>query len=147
MLLKVTVKLGGADDVMDADYEDATSSTLDTLSTQDSTGIYEYKEYLRIPLDDEKQKALEVDLGNAMGISNPAMCKILAAKFRDYQLKDLQKFDDDKLKRTYEIPDDGHLPAPGKDVRNLGDIGDDMTTELDSYGADWPDAGDIWPSL
>jgi len=128
-------------------YEDATSSTLNTLSTQDSTGISEYKEYLRVPLDDENQKALEADLGGALGISNPAMCKILAAKFRDYQLRDLQKFDEDKLKQTYDIPGPGDLPAVEKGRDHVGDVDDGVSAELDSYLAGWPDAEDVWPLL
>ncbi|KAF4999982.1 hypothetical protein FDECE_11330 [Fusarium decemcellulare] len=86
------------------DYEDLTVSSMDTLSTQSSTGMSEYKEYLRRPLDQDKQQALEHDLGKDLGISNPEMCKILAAKFRDYQLKDIQRFDENKLQPTYGIP-------------------------------------------
>ncbi|KAJ3541003.1 hypothetical protein NM208_g2918 [Fusarium decemcellulare] len=85
-------------------YEDLTVSSMDTLSTQSSTGMSEYKEYLRRPLDQDKQQALEYDLGKDLGISNPDMCKILAAKFRDYQLKDIQRFDENKLQPTYGIP-------------------------------------------
>lgn len=33
------------------------------------------------------------------------MCRILATKFREYQLKDLQQFDSGKLWPTYTIPD------------------------------------------
>ncbi|KAF4472962.1 serine threonine kinase [Fusarium albosuccineum] len=43
-------------------YEDLTVSSMDTLSTQSSTGMSEYKEYLRRPLDQDKQQALEYDL-------------------------------------------------------------------------------------
>lgn len=132
---------------MVTDHEDATLSTLDTLSTQDSMGISEYKEYLRAPLDDEKQKALESDLGNALGISNPAMCKILAAKFRDYQLKDVQKFDEDKLRRTYEIPDYNDLSATGKALDHLPGVGDELSAELDVYDGEWSGTGDIWSTL
>jgi len=122
---------------MDADHEDSTSSTLDTLSTQDSTGISEYKEYLRIPLDDEKQKALEEDLGKEFGTSDPAMCKILAAKFRDYQLRDLQEFDSNKLKRTYEIPDHCKLPAIEKRHDHVEDISDNVDDDFYRYLAEW----------
>jgi hypothetical protein len=46
---------------------------------------------------------LEIELGNALGISNPEMCKVLAEKFRDHQLRELQQFDTARL--TYSIPD------------------------------------------
>jgi hypothetical protein len=46
---------------------------------------------------------LETELGNTLGISNPEMCKVIAEKFRDHQLRELQQFDTARL--TYRIPD------------------------------------------
>ncbi|KAK3381257.1 kinase-like domain-containing protein [Podospora didyma] len=116
-------------------YDDATSSTLNTLSTQHSTGISEYEEYLHIPLDDEKQKDLEEDIGGALGITNTAMCRILATKFREYQLRDVQKFNQDKLKPTYEIP------ALSNDLEKehdyVSDVGATVSAELDIALAEW----------
>ena len=120
-------------------------SSLNTLSTQSSTGISEYKEYLRTPLDNEKQKALEADIGEALGISNPAICKILAAKFRDYKLKDIQKFDEDKMKPTYAFTDPVKPPGMEKANNYVGHVGADVLTDL-GYLAGWNGADDeAWP--
>ncbi|CAM1510081.1 Fc.00g004160.m01.CDS01 [Cosmosporella sp. VM-42] len=91
-------------------YEDLTVSSLATLSTQSSTDMTDYKEYLRRPLAEDKQQALEAELGTALGISNPDMCRILAAKFREYQLRDVQQFDEANVKPTYGIPLNKNAP-------------------------------------
>ncbi|KAK3320496.1 kinase-like domain-containing protein [Cercophora scortea] len=74
-------------------HEDATTvSSLDTLSTQSSMGITEYKDHLRRPMSDDDQRSFDEQL-RAIGISSPDLCKKLAAVFRQQQLKDVQKFD------------------------------------------------------
>jgi hypothetical protein len=141
-LEKVTV----AHALTNLDYEDTTSSTLNTLSTQSSTGIFEYKEYLRIPLDDKKQHALEAELGGALGITNPDMCKILASKFRAYQLRDLQRFDEDKLKPTYGISSSGGLAAVEKASDHIDKAEVDVPADFDSFFMDClgGDLEDAW---
>ena len=71
-----------------ADYENITSSMLNILSMQSLTGISGYKEYFCIPLDANKPKALEAEFGEALGITNPDMCKIFASRFCAYQFED-----------------------------------------------------------
>ncbi|KAK3683315.1 kinase-like domain-containing protein [Podospora appendiculata] len=82
-------------------HEDATVSSLNTLSTQSSTGITEYKDHLSRPMSDDEQRSLGEKLGSAIGISNPDLCKKLAAVFREQQLKDVQRFDRHKLEPVY----------------------------------------------
>jgi hypothetical protein len=86
-----------------ADYEsEITVSSIDSTNTIESGDLSEYKEYVQRSLTVEEQKALERELGTSLGIYNPEMCKVLAQMFRDYQLKDLQKFD--KSRVAYSIP-------------------------------------------
>ncbi|KAF7549657.1 hypothetical protein G7Z17_g6228 [Cylindrodendrum hubeiense] len=87
-------------------YHETTVSTLDTLSTQSPTGISQYKNYLRQPLTGGALQELAADFGESFGISDPEVCRAMAAKLRNFQLKDLQKFDENQLKPayTYEIP-------------------------------------------
>jgi len=134
------------------DYEDTTSSTLNTLSTQSSTRISEYREYLRLPLDDNKQKALEAELGEALGFTDPDMCKILASKFRAYQLRDLQKFDEDKLKPTYGISGSGGFEDAEKASEHVDKAEIDASADFDSFFMDCLQVGtdleDAWvPTL
>lgn len=86
------------------DHEDLTVSSLNTISTQSSTGISEYKDHLLRPMSENEQRALGERLGKAIGISNPDLCKMLAAAFREQQLKDIQEFDKQKLEPVYGIP-------------------------------------------
>ncbi|KAM0553097.1 hypothetical protein ACHAPJ_007645 [Fusarium lateritium] len=77
-----------------------------TLSTQSSNGISQYKDYLQQPLTGNKLQEFAAEMGASLGISNPEVCMAWAAKLRDFQLKDLEKFNEDKLKPayTYEMP-------------------------------------------
>jgi hypothetical protein len=88
----------------DPDHEDLTVSSLNTINTQSSTGISEYKDHLRRPMSENEQRALGEELGSAIGISNPDLFKTLAAAFRQQQLKDIQEFDRQKLEPVYGIP-------------------------------------------
>jgi hypothetical protein len=51
-----------------------------------------------------EQSALGEKLGCCVGISNPEICKMLAAAFREEQLKDIQGFGRQKLEPVYGIP-------------------------------------------
>jgi hypothetical protein len=76
----------------DSDHEDLTVSSLNTISTESSTGISEYKDHLRRPMSESEQLVLGEKLGNRVGITNPEFCKMLAAAFREQQLQDIQEF-------------------------------------------------------
>jgi len=55
-------------------------------------------------MSESEQQALGEKLGKSIGISNPDICKALAAAFREQQLKDIQEFDRQKLEPVYGIP-------------------------------------------
>ncbi|KAF4999981.1 hypothetical protein FDECE_11329 [Fusarium decemcellulare] len=78
-------------------YVDQIRSFPGITSPPSSSDILEYKEYLSGPLAEYKRKEIESDLSTT-GISDPALCKVLAAKFREYQLKDVEEFVESKLK-------------------------------------------------
>ncbi|KAF4964488.1 hypothetical protein FSARC_7590 [Fusarium sarcochroum] len=86
-------------------YHESNTTSLDTLSTQSSNGISEYMDYLQKPLTGNKLQEFAAEMGASLGISNPEVCMAWAAKLRDFQLKDLEKFNEDKSKPayTYEI--------------------------------------------
>ncbi|KAK0620776.1 kinase-like domain-containing protein [Immersiella caudata] len=85
-------------------HEDLTISSFNTISTESSTGISEYKDHLRRPMSEVEQLALGEKLGSRVGISNPETCKMLAAAFREEQLKDVQEFGRQKLEPVYGMP-------------------------------------------
>jgi hypothetical protein len=82
---------------------ETTVSSRTSAATIGGNELAEYKEYLAQSMTGDRQKQLEVELGNTLGISNPDLCKILAQKFRDHQLRELRLFEDTKM--TYTIPD------------------------------------------
>ena len=87
-----------------SDHEDLTISSLNTISTESSTGISEYKDHLRRPMSESEQLVLGEKLGSRVGITNPEFCKMLAAAFREQQLQDIQEFDRPSIERVYGIP-------------------------------------------
>lgn len=83
------------------DYEpESTVSSYTSIATVGSNDLAEYREYLS---QEERQRALEVELERKMGISNQEMCKVLAQFIRDRQLQELRQFEEAKL--TYNIPE------------------------------------------
>ncbi|KAK7419695.1 hypothetical protein QQZ08_010782 [Neonectria magnoliae] len=124
-------------------HEDLTMSSINTLSTQSSTGMSEYRDYINRPLSEDKQQRIEAALA-AKGIP-PEYRKIMAASFRDLQCEDLQEFNQDKLNPTYDIPlDDNVLKinlAPEADIELFGP-GED----INKYLEDWDNEVLNWTS-
>lgn len=81
-------------------YHELTVSSIDTLSTQSSTGMAEFRTYIQQSLQEKTQK-MEAEFRD-MGF-DPEMSKTLAAKFHQDQLKSLQEFEDNKFKLSYGI--------------------------------------------
>ncbi|RSL61899.1 hypothetical protein CEP54_005965 [Fusarium duplospermum] len=107
-------------------HEEMTVSSIDTLSTQSSNGIAEFRNFVQQEHREKRQKK-EAEFRD-MGI-DPEMSKTLAAKFFEDQLKSLQEFDDNKLKQTYDIGVGGSDPKV--DVTPDGLV--DPTEGLDHY--------------
>ncbi|KAI3329087.1 hypothetical protein HD806DRAFT_481656 [Xylariaceae sp. AK1471] len=127
--------------------ENTTSSSLTTLTTQSSGSLSEYKQYVQRPLNDDEQKELEQGLGSALGIVNPDMCKIFAEKLREFQLKELQRFDN-RAQGTYAIPEHevSHKPAgvPSNDLGGFFPEGVDSTTLENWPSLDMAHGDDSW---
>ncbi|KAH7001258.1 kinase-like domain-containing protein [Ilyonectria destructans] len=83
-------------------HEDLTVSSIDTLSTQSSVGMSDYRSFVEQPMTKEMQWEMEADF-KAMGVA-PELFKTLAANFHKYQRKGLQKFEDNKFKPAYGMP-------------------------------------------
>ncbi|KAK7420907.1 hypothetical protein QQX98_002471 [Neonectria punicea] len=124
-------------------HEDLTMSSINTLSTQSSTGMSEYRDYIKRPLSEDKQQRIEAALA-AKGIP-PEYRKIMAASFRDLQCEDLQEFNQDKLNPAYDIPLDDNVlkvdTAPEADVDVL--IPDE---DINKYFEEWDNDVLNWAS-
>ncbi|KAF4472963.1 hypothetical protein FALBO_178 [Fusarium albosuccineum] len=86
-----------ADSWVCPDYVDPIQPFTESFRSSSSADIVEHKGYLCGPLAQDKTKEIESDLGTSAGISDPELCKVLAARFREYQLKDLEQFVESKL--------------------------------------------------
>lgn len=116
-------------------------SSIDTLSTQSSTEMAEYRNYIHQPLSEEKQRRIEAEF-EAMGAA-PELCKALVAKFHENQLKDLQEFDD-KFKPMYDISASGDVAkanVAAEDGVGLFDVNVDFSQFLPPQGSDAEGAG------
>ncbi|RTE75295.1 hypothetical protein BHE90_010241 [Fusarium euwallaceae] len=111
-------------------HEEMTVSSIDTLSTQSSTGIAEFRNYIEQEHKQKKQKK-EAEFRD-MGI-DPEMSKTLAAKFFEDQLKSLQEFDDNKLKLTYNIGVGGSDPKVDATPDGLVDPAEGLDHYVDPY--------------
>ncbi|KAH8661807.1 kinase-like domain-containing protein [Ilyonectria robusta] len=123
-------------------YEDLTVSSIDTLSTQSSTGIAEYRNYVQQPLPEEKRRSMEAEF-KAMGAA-PELCKALVAKFHENQLKELQEFDD-KFKPMYDISAGGDVMkanVAAEDIVGLFDLNVDFSQVLPPQGWDAEGVGE-----
>jgi hypothetical protein len=75
------------------DYNNEGETASNLSSDNKSPLVADYVEYLRRPRSVEEQQALELELGKELGIHNSEMCRILASKFRNYQLQELYRFE------------------------------------------------------
>ncbi|RSL98872.1 hypothetical protein CEP52_010065 [Fusarium oligoseptatum] len=81
-------------------YEEMTVSSIDTLSTQSSTGVAEFKNYVEQEHKEKRQKKVAEFMDKGF---DPVQSNLLADMFYEAQLKSLQEFEDNKLKQTYDI--------------------------------------------
>jgi len=120
------------------DHEDLTVSSLNTIGTESSTGISEYKDHLRRPMSEGEQFALGEKLGSRVGISNPEICKMLAAAFREEQLKHVQEFGRQKLEPVYGIPVLNNDTPKGEAVGVEAQVGDTVpSVDGDDGDSEW----------
>ncbi|KAM5342037.1 hypothetical protein ACJ41O_015068 [Fusarium nematophilum] len=88
-------------------HEHLTVSSNDTLSTQSSTGMSEYRNYVHQPLTRDKQERMEAKF-RELGVPREYW-KHLAATYRDFQREDLQEFNEDMVKPTFDLPQADNL--------------------------------------
>jgi len=69
-------------------------STSTTISSAGSNDLSDYREHLMKPNTNEKQKQFGMRLAQKLGFSDPNIGALIAQNIRDYQLKDLDNFDD-----------------------------------------------------
>jgi len=77
-------------------------------------------------------------LGNRVGITNPELCKVLAAAFHEQQLKDIQEFERQKLEPVYGIPVMEDVTPKAEASNNEAQVGGTVPAEGEDDGEpDW----------
>ncbi|RMJ08360.1 hypothetical protein CDV36_012017 [Fusarium kuroshium] len=111
-------------------YEEMTVSSIDTLSTQSSTGVAEFKNYVEQEHREKRQKKVAEFMDKGF---DPVQSNLLADMFHEGQLKSLQEFEDNKLKQTYDIGVGGSDPKVDETPEGPVDSAEELNHYVDPY--------------